>query len=68
MRKVDGFISPLDIEMDCLEREVARMEGQGAQVVARQAEWMVLQTPRGHRFCVGNPYRDGVEQAANRWE
>lgn len=58
----------LDIETDCLEREVARMEGLGAQMVARHAEWVVMQAPGGHRFCVGNLYRGGFEQAANRWE
>ncbi len=58
----------LDIETDSIESEVARLEGLGAAVVARKEEWVVMQAPSGHRFCVGSPYRGGFEQGANTWE
>ncbi len=58
----------LDIETDSIEQEVARLERLGASVVDRKAEWVVMQAPSGHRFCVGSPYRGGFDQGANRWE
>lgn len=58
----------LDIETDSIEAEVTRLEALGATVVVRKAEWVVLQAPSGHRFCVGKPYRSGFEQNAQHWE
>lgn len=42
----------IDIESDDVEAEVARLEGLGAQVVDRIKDWVVMQAPTGHRFCV----------------
>ncbi|OVZ58358.1 glyoxalase [Pigmentiphaga sp. NML080357] len=58
----------LDIETDAIEEEVARLEKLGAAVVSRREQWVVMQAPSGHRFCVGKPYRGGFEQHANVWE
>ncbi len=58
----------LDIETDSIESEVARLEHLGATVVSRNDEWVVMQAPSGHRFCVGGPYRGGFEQGANPWQ
>lgn len=58
----------LDIEADAIEAEVSRLEKLGATVVARKDQWVVMQAPSGHRFCVGSPYRGGFEQEANTWK
>lgn len=58
----------LDIETDAIGEEIKRLEKLGAYVVARHAAWVVMEAPTGHRFCVGEPYREGFEQEANRWE
>ena len=42
----------VDIETDDVSAEVARLEGLGATVVAPIKEWVVMQAPTGHRFCV----------------
>ena len=57
----------LDIETDAIEAEVARLQALGATSVSRKDEWVVMQAPSGHRFCVGHPYRDGFDEAANTW-
>lgn len=57
----------LDIDSDSIEAEVARLEALGAVVVSRHAEWVVMEAPSGHRFCVGSPYRGGFDQGANTW-
>ena len=58
----------LDVETDSIEAEVARLETLGATVVSRKAEWVIMQAPSGHRFCVGRPYRGGFEDEANTWD
>ena len=58
----------LDIETDSIEAEVARMEALGATIVSRKDEWVVMQAPSGHRFCVGSPYRGGFDEEANTWK
>ena len=57
----------LDIETDSIAAEVARLKRLGATVVAEHSEWVVMQAPSGHRFCVAKPYRGGFEQGANSW-
>lgn len=57
----------LDVDTDAIEAEVARLQQLGASVAARREKWVVMQAPTGQRFCVGSPYREGFEQAANRW-
>jgi hypothetical protein len=58
----------LDVETDSIEAEVARLKALGATIFSRKDEWVVMQAPSGHRFCVGRPYRDGFEGEANTWE
>jgi hypothetical protein len=55
----------LDIETDSIAAEVARLERLGATIVSRKDRWIVMQSPSGHRFCVGSPHRGGFEQGAN---
>lgn len=57
----------LDIETDSIRSEVSRLQGLGATIVSREERWVVMQSPSGHRFCVGSPYRGGFERGANTW-
>jgi hypothetical protein len=58
----------LDIETNSITRELDRLEALGAVVVSRKDEWVVMQAPSGHRFCVTNPYRANFENNANIWQ
>jgi len=58
----------LDLETDSIEEELDRLEKLGATIVSRHDQWVVMQAPSGHRFCVGKPYRDGFEDKANIWK
>ena len=42
----------LDIGADDVETEVKRLEGLGAKPVSRIRDWVVMEAPTGHRFCV----------------
>ncbi|SEO71480.1 hypothetical protein SAMN04490248_11042 [Salinihabitans flavidus] len=42
----------LDIETDDQEAECARLTALGATEVARIKEWIVMEAPTGHRFCL----------------
>jgi hypothetical protein len=57
----------LDIETDSIASEVARLQQLGAKVVERKDEWIIMQAPSGHRFCVGKPYRGGFAEGAGVW-
>ncbi len=48
----------VDIETDDKEAERFRLEGLGAAVVARIEDWIVMQAPTGHRFCLVPPGAD----------
>ena len=43
---------PLDIRSTDVEAEVQRLEGLGARAVSRVKDWVVMEAPTGHRFCV----------------
>jgi predicted enzyme related to lactoylglutathione lyase len=58
----------LDIESDDIGAEVRRLEGLGATVVERLAEWVVMQAPSGQRFCVISSLGGDFDSAANRWD
>lgn len=45
----------LDIETDAIEAERARLAALGAEEVARIKDWIVMQAPTGHRFCLIPP-------------
>lgn len=42
----------LDIKSTDVEAEVKRLEGLGAKPVSRVKNWVVMEAPTGHRFCV----------------
>jgi predicted enzyme related to lactoylglutathione lyase len=42
----------LDIKAADVEAEVKRLEGLGAKPVSRVRDWVVMEAPTGHRFCV----------------
>jgi hypothetical protein len=42
----------LDVDAADVEAEVARLVGLGAREVERIKDWVVLEAPTGHRFCV----------------
>ena len=45
----------LDLETDDREGERERLERLGARVVARIRDWIVMEAPTGHRFCLVPP-------------
>lgn len=45
----------LDIETDDKEAECARLTSLGAREVARIRDWIVMEAPTGHRFCLVGP-------------
>ena len=58
----------LDIETDDVPAEVARLERLGARVVAPIKEWVVMQAPTGHRFCVVPVDGPEFETQSTVWE
>ena len=58
----------LDIETDNIEAEVRRLEKLGAQKVAQIRDWVVMEAPTGHRFCVVPTQRSGFAAEANVWK
>ena len=59
----------LDIETDDLEAERARLAALGATEVARIRDWIVMEAPTGHRFCLVPPQGEDFPGAtAARWE
>ncbi len=58
----------LDFESDDREAEVERLKGLGAREIARIKEWIVMEAPTGHRFCVVAPQGDDFPGDAARWE
>lgn len=57
----------MDIETDDKDKEVARLEGLGASIVKVTENWVVMEAPSGHRFCIIGPMREGFEENANTW-
>jgi hypothetical protein len=58
----------LDIETDDVEAEVKRLEALGARRVTALHDWVVMEAPTGHRFCVVPVERAGFAAEANVWE
>ena len=58
----------LDFEADDREAEVERLKALGAREVARIKDWIVMEAPTGHRFCVVDPQGDDFPGGAARWE
>lgn len=58
----------LDIETDDVEAEVRRLEGLGAKIVERLEQWVVMEAPSGHCFCVVRVQRAAdFAESANVW-
>lgn len=58
----------IDIESDDLEAEAARHEKLGAVRLGRVKQWIVMQAPSGHRYCIVPPQRPGFDERARRWD
>ena len=59
----------LDVHTDDLEAEVARLEGLGAERVARVNSWWVMRDPAGLPFCViPQPPGSLDDRNAQRWD
>lgn len=58
----------LDFETDDREAEADRLKRLGAREVARIRDWIVMEAPTGHRFCLVKPQGDDFPGAARRWE
>lgn len=58
----------IDIETDDIAAEVRRLEELGARAVMHIRDWVVMEAPTGHRFCVVKVQRSGFASEANRWE
>jgi catechol 2,3-dioxygenase-like lactoylglutathione lyase family enzyme len=57
----------LDIETDDREAEAARLEALGARIVKRVKDWIVMEAPTGHRFCLVSPQGDDFPGGAAAW-
>jgi hypothetical protein len=58
----------LDIETDDVAAEVARLEKLGARRKRDVQDWVVMEAPTGHAFCVIPARRPDFPAKAARWE
>lgn len=58
----------IDIETDDIDREVSRLETLGARKVEQIRDWVVMEAPTGHRFCLVPVQRSAFAEEANVWE
>jgi len=59
----------LDIETDDREAEAARLEALGARNLGWvRDDWIVMEAPTGHRFCLVPPQGEDFPGDAVRWE
>jgi predicted enzyme related to lactoylglutathione lyase len=58
----------LDFETDDKEAEVQRMEALGAKRIGAVKQWIVMEAPTGHRFCIVGPQRPDFEEGATAWD
>jgi predicted enzyme related to lactoylglutathione lyase len=57
----------LDIETNDRVCEQNRLEALGAKVVGPCKNWVVMEAPTGHRFCIVDPQRADFEDHATNW-
>ncbi|MEM9031760.1 MAG: VOC family protein [Pseudomonadota bacterium] len=57
----------IDLETDDVSAEVARLEEIGAHVVAKVQNWVVMEAPTGHRFCVVPGGGREFDKLAKEW-
>lgn len=58
----------LDIATDDVAAEVARLTRLGARTVKAVRDWVVMEAPTGHRFCVVPAPAEGFADKANLWD
>ena len=58
----------IDIETDDIPAEVARLEGLGAKRLKQIRDWVVMEAPTGHRFCIVPAKRAGFQSDAKVWD
>jgi len=58
----------LDIGADDVAAEVARLERLGARPVAEVRDWVVMEAPTGHRFCVVPGRSEAFLATARTWK
>jgi len=58
----------LDLETDDREAECRRLTALGARELARIEDWIVMEAPTGHRFCLVKPQGADFPGHAARWE
>lgn len=57
----------LDIETDDKHREAERLAALGAREIGVVKQWIVMEAPTGHRFCLVDPQRKDFPGDAARW-
>ena len=57
----------LDIETSDQEAEAARLEGLGAKRIGWVRNWIIMEAPSGHRFCLVTPQRPDFDENAKGW-
>ncbi|MTI44614.1 hypothetical protein JM93_02481 [Roseibium hamelinense] len=57
----------LDMETDNIPAEAERLKQLGAREVGACKGWVVMEAPRGHRFCFMSPQRPDFEVNAVQW-
>ena len=57
----------MDIETDDREAEAARLEKLGAKKIGTVKNWIVMEAPTGHRFCLVGPQGDDFAEGAKSW-
>ncbi|MGF1501023.1 MAG: VOC family protein [Paracoccaceae bacterium] len=58
----------LDIETDDREAEARRLQALGAHRIEDLKDWIVMEAPTGHRFCLVGPQGDDFPGDAATWE
>jgi hypothetical protein len=58
----------LDMETDNVEAEVARLEALGARIKYKIKDWVVMEAPGGHAFCVVPVYTDTWPASTTTWD
>ena len=62
---VDPSRVHIDIETDNIYAEVQRLELLGAKVLKKEEEWVIMEAPSNHPFCVISPIRPDFNASAN---
>lgn len=65
-----GYAGHFCLGTDNIEAEVERLKKLGATVYEKKENFIVMEVPTGHRFCVVNPQRDDFDKSnqVNVWD